>query len=259
MYKTLINKFLLLICVLLLVIFSTSCSVDQNDGSIIDELQVTKNNCIETLDIHIESLRTSENEYAFILIESITEKAKQAILEENEETEIISILEATINDINNIFLKDEEKDVIKNIFIEEFIVRNKEYYDDLNDYLKKQGIVDSSTELDIEESLKDQPFNILYMLEKCNDKYVLIIEGDVRLGISLAWAIRDHYFIYCKSIGKILTFMYLPEPICVVYNNVYYNLCDAYDLGIISDEELIDIAKNFSKINGTGGFDENFL
>ena len=87
----------------------------------------------------------------------------------------------------------------------------------------------------------------MHCLGKDEDKYIVIIKGDHGSEITIPEYFQ-YYFVYCETLGKVLTFNYLPEQISVIYEESYYTLEEAYELNIISDIELIHIYNNFSKI-----------
>ena len=128
------------------------------------------------------------------------------------------------NSSNNIFLSNQEVDIIKTAYLEA-----------KKDWCLGLGALAEN-------------FEILHCLGKTEGKYIVIIRGDHEAEFSIP-EFSQIYFIYCESLGKIFCFNYLPEQISVIYQEVYYTLQEAYDLSIISDTELIDIHNNFSMIN----------
>ena len=142
----------------------------------------------------------------------------------NDIDSTISEIKTGVNDTNNIFLSNQEVDIIKTAYLEE----KKDWYFGLG--------------------VSAENFEILHCLGKAENKYVVIIRGD-HVAELVTPEYPQRYFIYCESPGKILSFNYLPEQISVINQEVYYTLQDAYNLSIISDSELMDIFNNFSKIN----------
>ena len=143
--------------------------------------------------------------------------------EENAGDNTTSKIETVSNDTTYISLSNQEVDIIKTAYLEE-----------KKDWNFGLGV-------------SAENFEILHCLGKTEDKYIVIIRGDHVAEVSIP-EYSQIYFIYCESLGKILSFNYLPEQISVIYQEVYYTLQEAYDLSIISDSELIDIFNNFQKI-----------
>ena len=77
-------------------------------------------------------------------------------------------------------------------------------------------------------------FNIKYYLGQLTDnKYVVVMENDIRAHITQSSNLSNNWY----SVGFV-NFKYLPEIISIIYDGEYYDICEAYKMNIISQDDV---------------------
>ena len=100
--------------------------------------------------------------------------------------------------------------------------------------------------------LKVEDITIKYYLGEYDDKHIAIIKGDgVRVDI-FPFLGDSYYCLNKESLNKekieIYVFKYVPEMISVYYKNKYYTIIEAYEQGIMTNEEMRKIENDLNKI-----------
>lgn len=80
---------------------------------------------------------------------------------------------------------------------------------------------------------------IKYYLGKYNNAYVAVIEGNRKTTL----VYEKYYYIQVED--DMYIFEYLPEFMSVYYNNTYYYYIDAYELGILTGEDVKELNRIF--------------
>lgn len=87
-------------------------------------------------------------------------------------------------------------------------------------------------------------FNIKYYFGQLKEnQYVVVMENDIRLHtMEYPKIFEDTYYV------GLISFKYLPEIICVIYDGEYYAIFDAYKSKIISLDDVKIIKKIYESV-----------
>ena len=139
----------------------------------------------------------------------------------------------------------------KNKYNDEIIKKNTKIYVKELLYLEHLDIQDLTLEDEIMiknayanninenrvDLLKAEDVNILRYYGKINDKHLVVIKGDSELIPNL----EQNYFVSVE--GEYYSFEYLPEVISVYYQNKYYSLNEACNLGFFTKNNIMELQK----------------
>lgn len=118
--------------------------------------------------------------------------------------------------------------------------------DENDDLIIKQGYCNYMNKF-LNSSYIPDDFNIKYYLGKLTEsKYVVVIKDDIRMHTMQS----PNMFDYGYFVG-LINFRWLPEIISIIYDGEYYDICEAYKLNIISQDDVKVISHIYDYVIGT--------